>query len=425
MDGGAPTASDELIINGTGGNDVMNYAVSNTVGAGSVAITGSATVNFTTTESLVIDGQGGTDSLTVTSPSGHRTTVTPGSNQDSGTIVSQAFGAGTASVPLTYAHIGATGTVTLAGVGDIVEFNGTAASDTFSITGTTLQVFNATGGFVTNRYNLTNIFSLEARGLDGDDKFDVTGTLAPLAGGLVIDGGNPSASDIVNLSGAIGPVSVALGNAALASDTTVSGYGAVVILTGVEVANLSTTGNSLEVIGTTQPDALLYTPTGAAAGTITNAGLNTQFNFSGVAGAVTLQGASGADTVTVRGTSAADTIAVVKGANTTVQVGALQTVTIAAASTETVVIEAGDGADVINVSGTTANGQLLLINGGSPTSNAGAVADVLNVTLATAGATAAVPGATPDAGVITNPDGAITYSASSSSMLPVQPAPTR
>ncbi len=52
----------------------------------------------------------------------------------------------------------------MAGVGDIVEFNGTSASDTFNITGTTIQVSNATGGFVTNLYNLTNIFSLEARG---------------------------------------------------------------------------------------------------------------------------------------------------------------------------------------------------------------------------------------------------------------------
>ena len=57
------------------------------------------------------------------------------------------LGAGTASVPLTYAHIGATGTVTLAGAGDIVEFHGTSASDTFSITGSTLQVFNSTGRF--------------------------------------------------------------------------------------------------------------------------------------------------------------------------------------------------------------------------------------------------------------------------------------
>ncbi len=118
--------------------------------------------------------------------------------------------------------------VTLAGAGDIVEFNGTAASDTFNITGTTIQILNATGGFVTNRYNLTNIFQLEARGLDGDDQFNVTGTLAPITGGLVIDGGNPSASDELNLAGAIGAVAVDWGSA------TVTGYGAVVSTIGIE-----------------------------------------------------------------------------------------------------------------------------------------------------------------------------------------------
>ena len=412
VDGGNPTASDELVISGTTGNDLFNYTTSNTVGSGTVAVTGSPTVNFTTTEALVIDGLGGTDNLTVTTPagSGHRVTVTPGSNADSGKIDSQAFGTGTGSVPLTYAHIGATASVTLVGQGDIVEFNGTANSDTFSITGTTLQIFNATAGFATNLFNLNNIFSLEARGLDGDDQFNVTGTLAALAGGLVIDGGNPSASDVAVLSGAIAAVNVTLADSALATDTLVSGYGATVSLIGVEVANLNTSGNSLTVNGTSQPDALTYTGTGATVGTITNAGLNTQLNFSGIVGAVTLAGAGGTDTVTVKGTDAADTIAVVKGANTTVQVGATQTVTIASATTENVTIEAGDGNDTINVSGTTANAQVLTIAGGSPTSNAGAAADVLNVTLVTAGTTAAVPGATPDAGVITNPDGAINYS---------------
>ncbi len=39
---------------------------------------------------------------------------------------------------------------------------------------------NATGGFVTNLFNLNNIFSLEARGLDGDDLFQINGTLAAL-----------------------------------------------------------------------------------------------------------------------------------------------------------------------------------------------------------------------------------------------------
>ncbi len=123
----------------------------------------------------------------------------------------------------------------------------------------------------------------------------------------------------------------------------------------------------------------------------------------------TVSGGAGTDTATVVGTSGNNTIAVVKAANTTVDVTGGKTITIPAASTEGVVVDGGDGNDLFNVSGSAANSQTLQIVGGNPTSNAGAVSDTLNVTLATAGTTAAAPGATPDAGVITNPDGAISY----------------
>ncbi len=109
---------------------------------------------------------------------------------------------------------------------------------------------NATAGFVTNLFTLNNVFSLEARGLDGDDLFQVSGTLAALSGGVVIDGGNPSASDVINLSGAIGAVGIVLSDPSIGSDTTVSGYGALVTLIGVEVANLSANNNAVTVQGT-------------------------------------------------------------------------------------------------------------------------------------------------------------------------------
>ena len=410
VNGDDPTGSDKLVVNGTAGNDAINYTPSNTVGSGSVAITGAPVVNFTTTESLAIDGQGGTDALTVTSPSGHRVTITPGSAADSGTIGSQGFGAGTASVPLSYAHIGALGTVTIAGSGDIVEFNGTANSDRFSVTGTTAQIFNATSGFVTNLFTLSNVFQLELRGLDGDDTFNVTGTLAPITGGIVVDGGNPSASDVLNLSGATGAVSVSLADASLPSLTSITGYGTTVQLTGIETANLNASGNAVTVTGTSQPEAFSYTPTGATAGTITSAGLNTVFNASNVAGALTLNGSGGVDSVTVNGTSGADTIAVVKGATTTVGVNGLQVLSITSASTENVTVNAGDGNDTINLSGTTASNQVVNILGGAPTSNALGASDILNIAMSTAGTTAVAPGATPDAGLITSPDGTTAYS---------------
>ncbi|MFO0943474.1 MAG: dockerin type I domain-containing protein [Pirellulales bacterium] len=311
--GGDPTASDELVVSGTTGNDVINYTTSNTVGSGSVAITGSATVNFTTTEALVIDGVGGTDNLTVTTPAGvgHRTTVTPGANADSGKIVSQAFGAGTGSVPLTYAHIGAVASVTLVGQGDIVEFNGTANTDTFNISGTTIQVINATGGFVTNLFNLTNIFSLEARGLDGDDQFNVTGTLAAIAGGLVIDGGNPSASDSVNLSGAIAAVTANLGTKTHTISPSVSGYGAIVSLTGIEVANLNATGQSLTVVGSAEDETVTVTPSVGGGGTVNAGSHNPVIHYTGaLANTLNVDLAGGINQLTVVATSLADVVTV-------------------------------------------------------------------------------------------------------------------
>lgn len=410
VNGGDPTASDELVVSGSVGNNAINYNVSDTVGAGAVAIAGAPIVNFATTEALFIDGQGGTDALTVTSPSGHRTTVTPGSAADSGTIGSQAFGAGTASVPLSYAHIGALATVTIAGASDIVEFNGTANSDVFNVTGTTVQILNSTAGFVTNQFNLTSVFALELRGLDGDDVFNVSGTLAAYGNGVIADGGNPSASDVLNLSGATGAVNVNLADSSLSTYTAITGYGSPVSLIGIETANVNAGNNIASVVGTSQPDQLTYTATGPNAASVALAGLNTAFNFRNAVSPLSVDGASGIDSVTVNGTSGIDSIGVVKAASTTVTVNALLAASFVAASTETLNVNAGDGNDTINVSGTTASGQIINILGGSPTSNALGSSDILNITMSTAGTTAAAPGATPDAGLITSPDGTTGYS---------------
>ncbi len=363
--GGDPTASDELVVSGTTGNDVFNYTTSNTVGSGSVAITGSATVNFTTTEALVIDGLGGTDSLTVTTPAGvgHRTTVTPGANADSGTIVSQAFGTGTGSVPLTYAHIGATASVTLVGQGDIVEFNGSVNSDTFNITGTTIQVINATAGFVTNLFTLTNVFSVEARGLNGNDRFNVAGTLAALAGGLVIDGGNPSTSDVVNLTGAIGAVSVALADPIVATDTLISGYGALVSLIGIEIANVNAAGQALSVVGTGGNDNVTITPAVGGNGTVVAGSANPLINYSGAqANTLNVDLVGGINQLTVVATSLSDIVTVL--GNTSVDTGVFGGIVNFAATVPNAISVLGlQGDDRFNV---TPGASPIFIDGGDP-----------------------------------------------------------
>ena len=97
-----------------------------------------------------------------------------------------------------------------------------------------------------------------------------------------------------------------------------------------------------------------------------SANLNTVFNFSAATGTFTLDADGGTDAVTVNGTSGADTIAVVKGATTTVQVGALKTVSLPSGTNEEVTVFSGDGDDTINVTGTTNSNQIINLQGGDP-----------------------------------------------------------
>ena len=87
--GGEPAASDTLIVEASSGADVIGYNVSSgTIGSGTITVNSpAATINFTTIEHAVIDGQGGSDALTVTTPVGaDSVTYTPGAASDSGTI---------------------------------------------------------------------------------------------------------------------------------------------------------------------------------------------------------------------------------------------------------------------------------------------------------------------------------------------------
>ncbi|HKD36232.1 MAG TPA: hypothetical protein VKB78_05505, partial [Pirellulales bacterium] len=86
--GNDPTASDTLVVNGTTGNDTINYAPSATFGNGSITGAAPVAISFTTIEQVKLNGQGGTDSLTYTTPDvgagGNVVTLTPGATADSG-----------------------------------------------------------------------------------------------------------------------------------------------------------------------------------------------------------------------------------------------------------------------------------------------------------------------------------------------------
>ncbi len=267
VNGADPTASDVLIVNGTTGNDTINYSPSATIGGGTVQVNALPTVIFNTVEALTIDGQGGNDALTVTTPvGGNFITYTPGTAPDSGTIAISGVGGGTARVPLTFQHIGGTGSsisFATAGAGrtDTLLLYGTNNSDIFSVTGAT-GVVQVLGQFnpVTDTLNTGSIAALDLSSLNGDDVFNISGPLPYTS--VIVDAGDPSASDILNLSGATGPVSVNLADSTIATNTTVTGYGGTVTLIGVETANLNANNNGVSVTGTSQNDNITYTPSG-------------------------------------------------------------------------------------------------------------------------------------------------------------------
>ena len=362
VNGGDPTASDILIVNGSTGNNAITYTTSDTIGSGSVAIAGFATVDFTTVESLVIDGQGGTDDLTFATPAGgHRDTFTPGTSPDSGTIRSSAFGGGTQSVPLTFSHIGALGNVTIAGGGagsDIFEVNGTNSIDTFALTGTSVQILNATGGFTTNFINTPGVFAIELRGLDGDDRFNVSGSLAAYSGGVVVDGGNPSASDVLNIAGNSGLITQTFGT------STVSEVGsAVITYSGIEIINVDAANANFTVRASSSDDSLEVTPSGANAATFrltkTNPAIGSTPIVNGSRiGTLNVDLLAGNDELVVIGSVAAEAITVT---GALVTIGALETVNYI--GTEALSVFGRQGSDTFTV---TPGASPIFIDGGDP-----------------------------------------------------------
>ena len=145
-----------------------------------------------------------------------------------------------------------------------------------------------------------------------------------------------------------------------------------------------------------------YAPTGANAGTVTEDGLNTSFNLTNVGG-LTIDAAAGTDQVTVLGNVSGNTIGVVRGANTSVTVDALQSADIVTASTEHLLISAGLGVDNIALSGT-GGPELTIDGGGNGLGGFGLNGDALSITNTNLGTTTVFTGSTPDSGDIETPD---------------------
>ena len=117
VNAGDPTAgSDTVVVNGTSSQETINFSPTS-IDAGTITGAGPVPITLATTEHLIINGQGGNDLLTVTTPAGDDVaTLDPGAVQDQGSITIRRFNTfgGNELLGLAFENLGGTGTLTFA-----------------------------------------------------------------------------------------------------------------------------------------------------------------------------------------------------------------------------------------------------------------------------------------------------------------------
>ncbi len=395
--GGDPTTgSDVAIVSGTVGNDTIDFAPTSDDDA---IITGAGLVPITLmmVERTAIDGQGGVDTLTYTTPVGIdilEFTPGPGSDGSSGAIEA-VRNVGGQLMPLTFTDVyaGAPPALTFADTSgnptDVLSIRGTDGSNRFALTSTgDVTATDALGFLVAPRMATAGVRSLTLQGLDGDDTFVIPGD-HPFAT-LVVEGGNPDGgSDTVEFT-----ASATLANLVtvdLGSNTIGEATFAAVSLVGIEVVNTNAAGHNLDVDTGLGNDHTVVTLMGADAGTLVNNVAAPAVNFSNTA-TLAIDQQTGDDVLQVRYTSGADTIAVDLPAGL-ISDGVLETVNFVNANTAAVEVWGGAADDTFNV--TSDPNIPVFIDGGDPIgSSAG---DTLNL-LAGGGAVVSEAGPETDEG---------------------------
>ncbi len=363
-------------------------------------------VDVSNVERVVYDGQAQNETLTVNAPTAAvaRFVHTPGNAPDAGRFDITDIGMDMRGLGISYQDLGLQGQIDVVGtvaVNNVLVAVARDSNDTFNVVATTGEVdLHTTLG---DHVDLvpTNILELYLDGLHGDDTFNVTGP-QPYSNGITLSGGDPSASDIANLTGNGSDVVYNTGT----SVQTVSGGGlgtpgAPLTITGIEEVNLDAQAGDIDVNGTAGPDEFHVTPNGANTAEILVDGVNQVLNTDNTGDLTIAEGnAADGDQVTVHGQSGDNTFAVSRAATTGVQVDALKPVLVAA-NAESLVVNGKSGSDTFNVTG--AGGVSLTVDGGDPTGLPAVGLDTLNVTMANGGTTNVDPGATPDAGFVVAP----------------------
>jgi hypothetical protein len=300
VNGGDPTASDTLIVNGiSGALDNLRFNPT-AAGAGNVVNDNQPQpqVNFTGIEHLKlvaqeVDGDG----VRIEGTTGNDVMqFRQGATSDSG-ILTGIMDSNNATTfgPFVLTETTYSGVNSLSddvdvgffnpGGSDSFVFNGTAGNDLIAVSpgeAGGVEFRNTINGQVWARFEVFNYSSALVRGYEGDDTLthDATITMP-----ITFEGGDPSGSDTAVLTGTAG-VDTVLVTGSGPSTQTVTGLGGLVTLSGVEVLTLNTLAGADSVT----VNYLNHTDLGL---------INIDVGSDAVADAVTVSGGSAADTINV------------------------------------------------------------------------------------------------------------------------------
>jgi Ca2+-binding RTX toxin-like protein len=356
--GNALGEGDRLNVLGSSAGEAISYSPA-AGGSGSVQVGAGAVVDFTTTEFLFIDGRGGGDTLTVNGTgSDDLIAYTPGTTRDSGAVRVNEL------VPLSFVNLGTDGSVNFVGGGlvDRLAITGTAGNDVFDVAGVTGTIQQTSAGVGAHvPVTQAGITELVLEGLAGDDTFNIAGDHP--YGLVLVEGGDPSASDVLNFLGTGGPIIAGFDTFEIVE----IGFGPV-SFSGIEDLRVDGAGATTTVVGTAANDAIRAEATGV--GSNTRVRVNDLLPVVNILnGGLTVDGGAGTNSLFVPGTEAPDTIAVDP---TTVTVngtaigyaniaalavdalGGNDTITSTGALPAATSLLAGSGNDTIDSTGTTA-----------------------------------------------------------------------
>ena len=342
--GGDPANGDRLVVQGTSGNDAFGYVPNFSVHDTGTVTLGGRTLVFETVDQVLIDGLGGTDTLT----------AAPGNTMADDQIVfapAERWIQYNASVPI---HTSSIETITLgAGLstnGDLYELRGSTSADDVIIHQTTVPQVDANGIATLLLFDSDGADRLDVH-LDGGDDEVITETFAELEVILLGEAGQDlvqvaSSGGAVDLKAA-GPQLVEAGRQAITIDA--------------EEVTLFASSAVVSLAGTDSDDVVQWNPAADNAGVLTFNSLRFELQD---AGGLTVAPGDGVDSVTVLGNASDNAIEVTRGATTTVAVDARLPIDVDAAATEALTVHGGLGDDIFTVTGT--GGPALTIDGAGP-----------------------------------------------------------